>query len=85
MTVWAMTSLKQVRAMTSRGSHNDYQVMDCQRLEVSVVQWISISACHADDLGSIPSQEVILDVDNLINVESTTLFLLNQSVGKSLV
>ena len=58
---------------------------DCQRLEVSVVQWISVSACHAEDLGSIPSQEVILDVDNLINVESTTLFLLNQSVGKSLV
>ena len=46
---------------------------------------VSISACHAEDLGSIPSQEVILDVDNLINVESTTLFLLNQSVGKSVV
>lgn len=74
-----------VRAMTSRGSHKDYQVMDCQRLEVSVEQWINISACHAEDLGSISSQEVILDVDNLINVGSTTLFLLNQSVGKSVV
>ena len=71
--------------MTSRGSHNDYQVMDGQRLEVSVVQWISISACHAEDLGSIPSQDVILDVDNLINVDNTTLFSLFQSVGKSVV
>lgn len=67
--------------MTSRGSHNDYQVMDGQRLEVLVVQWISISACYVEDLGSIPSQDVILDVDNLINVGNTTSFLLNQSVG----
>lgn len=80
--VWAITSL---RAMTSRRSHNDYQVLDGKRLEVSVVQWFSISTCHAEDLGSIPSRDVILDVNILINVEITTLFFLLPSARKSVV
>ena len=33
----------------------------------------------------VPSQDVILDVDKHINVENTTLFLVIQSVGKSVV
>ena len=71
--VWAITSL---RAMTSRRNHNDYQVLDGQRLEVSIVQSFNISACHAEDLGLIPSRDVILDVDILINVKNTILCFL---------
>ena len=35
---------------------------------------VSISACHAEDLGSIPRRDVILGDDILINVENTILF-----------
>ena len=35
---------------------------------------VSISACHAEDLGSIPRRDVILGVDILINVGNTILF-----------
>ena len=37
--------------------------LDGQRLEVSVVQWFSISTCQAEDPGSISGRDVNFDVD----------------------